>query len=73
MAIQTAPNIRTIVSADFGSVNTRTVLLDVVGGQFRLISRAHSLTTDAPPLVDVGVGLRRTLDEYERRMRDLRS
>ncbi len=39
------------------------VLLDVVGGQYRLVSRAQTLTTDAPPVVDVGVGLRRALDE----------
>jgi uncharacterized protein (TIGR01319 family) len=63
LATQTAPTIQSILSADFGSVNTRAVLLDVVGGQYRLVSRAQTLTTDAPPVVDVGVGLRRALDE----------
>ncbi|MCC7452008.1 MAG: glutamate mutase L [Anaerolineae bacterium] len=70
MAVQTAPaalagqsNAQSILAADFGSVNTRVVLLDIVGGEYRLLSRAQTLTTSAPPLVDVGIGLRRALDE----------
>ncbi|MEP7287625.1 MAG: glutamate mutase L [Chloroflexota bacterium] len=63
MATQTAPAVHSILSADFGSVNTRVVLLDLVSGQFRLVSRAQTLSTSAPPLVDVGVGLRRALEE----------
>jgi uncharacterized protein (TIGR01319 family) len=63
LATQTAPASRSIVSADFGSVNTRAVLLDMVDGQFRLVSRAQTLTTDAPPIGDVAVGLRRALEE----------
>jgi len=70
VAVQTAPaalagqsNAQSILAADFGSVNTRVVLLDMVGGEYRLLSRAQTLTTSAPPLVDVGIGLRRALDE----------
>ncbi len=70
MAVQTAPaalagqsNVQSILAADFGSVNTRVVLLDIVGGEYRLLSRAQTLTTSAPPLVDVGIGLRRALEE----------
>ena len=61
-AQQASAAVHSIISADFGSVTTRTVFFDVVGGEFRLISRAQTLTTDAPPLVDVGIGLRRTLE-----------
>ncbi len=43
-------------------MNTRVVLLDMVGGQYRLLSRAQSLTTAMPPVLDVGVGLRRALE-----------
>ncbi len=63
MATQIAPAVRSILSADFGSVNTRAVLLDMVDGQYRLVSRAQTLTTDAPPIGDVAVGLRRALEE----------
>jgi uncharacterized protein (TIGR01319 family) len=55
------PSALSILAADFGSVNTRVVLFDVVDGQYRLISRAQTLSTDAPPLVDVGIGLRRAI------------
>jgi len=63
LATQPAPAVQSILSADFGSVNTRAVLLDVVNGKYRLISRAQVLTTDAPPLVDVGIGLRRAVQQ----------
>lgn len=52
-----------ILAADFGSVNTRVVLLDRVDGQYRLISRAQNLTTAAPPIGDVTVGLLRALEQ----------
>jgi uncharacterized protein (TIGR01319 family) len=63
LATQTATAAHSILAADFGSVNTRVVLLDVVGGQYRLLLRAQTLTTAAPPYADVGVGLRRALEQ----------
>jgi hypothetical protein len=55
------PSVYSILAADFGSVNTRVILFDLVDGQYRLISRAQTLTTDSPPIGDVGVGLRRAV------------
>lgn len=52
-----------ILAADIGSVHTRAVLLDVVDGKYRLISRAQALSTEAPPVGDVTVGLRRALQQ----------
>ncbi len=63
MSTEHAPAVHSILAADFGSVNTRAVLLDVVGGQYRLVSCASALTTDAPPIGDVGVGLRRAVED----------
>jgi len=57
------PAVHSILAADFGSVNTRAVLVDVVDGQYRLVSCASALTTDAPPIGDVGVGLRRAVED----------
>jgi uncharacterized protein (TIGR01319 family) len=56
---QSSPN--SILAADFGSVNTRTVLFDRVDGQYRLLSRAQTVSTSAPPLLDAGIALRRNL------------
>jgi uncharacterized protein (TIGR01319 family) len=58
-----APAVNSILSADFGSVNTRVVLLDLVGGRFRLLARTQTFTTADPPLVDVSIGLRRAVAE----------
>lgn len=58
-----APPVRSILGADFGSVHTRVVFIDQVDGQYRLISRAQSLTTADPPFGDVTIGLIRALDQ----------
>jgi hypothetical protein len=50
-----------ILGADIGSVHTRVVLIDKVDDQFRLMARAQALTTAAPPISDVSVGLSRAL------------
>ncbi len=63
MAVERNAPISAILTADFGSVNTRVILFDQVAGQFRLISRAEALTTDAPPIGDVTVGLLRAVDQ----------
>lgn len=52
-----------ILAADFGSVNTRVTLWDVVDGEYRLISRVITPTTVGYPVDDVSVGLRRALAE----------
>lgn len=63
-----APEIPAVVSGailavDIGNVYTRVVLLDVVDGQFRFVSRGESPTTDRPPFNDVFEGVRRAIIE----------
>ena len=51
------PTAQTILAADFGSVNTRIVLFDVVDGRYRLVSRAQTLTTADAPVGPVRFGV----------------
>lgn len=48
---------QSILAADFGSVNTRVLLIDVVDGQYRLTTQARVRTTIDPPFGDVTIGL----------------
>jgi len=52
-----------ILAVDFGSVNTRVVLIDAVEGRYRLVSRSSGRTTDGYPANDITVGLKRVLRE----------
>ena len=52
-----------IIAADFGSVNTRVLMLDLVDGSYRLVARSINRTTVGFPYLDVGVGLRFGLRE----------
>ncbi len=52
-------DINSILAADFGSVNTRVVLIDLVDGAYRLVARSVTRTTVDDPLRDVAVGLYR--------------
>ncbi|MCU0495734.1 MAG: glutamate mutase L [Anaerolineae bacterium] len=52
-----------ILSVDFGSVNTRAVLIDIVDGTYQLVARAQTRTTDGFPVNDLTVGLDRVLRE----------
>ncbi len=54
-------DIKSIIAVDFGSVNTRAVLIDLVDGAYRLVARAVTRTTADDPLRDVAVGLIRAL------------
>lgn len=55
--------IHSILAADFGSVNTRVVLIDLVDGAYRLVSRSVTRTTAGDPVRDVAVGLYRALEQ----------
>ncbi len=57
----TTEDVKSIIAADFGSVNTRVVLIDLVDGAYRLVARAETGTTADDPLRDVAVGLFRAL------------
>lgn len=50
-----------ILFADFGSVNTRVVLVDMVDGEYRLVARSDGRTTAGYPVDDVSAGLQRIL------------
>lgn len=48
--------INSVLVADFGNVNTRLVLIDLVEGQYRLIASSRARTTAQPPLSRVALG-----------------
>jgi hypothetical protein len=50
-----------ILAVDFGSVHTRAVLIDQIGGIFELVGFARTRTTDTFPAQNVKVGLDRVL------------
>lgn len=50
-----------VLAADFGSVNTRVVLIDLVDGEYRLVARGEGHTTVGYPVDDISVGLARVL------------
>lgn len=52
-----------ILAVDVGNVYTRAVLLDVVDGQFRFVSRGEAPTTDGPPYHDIVEGVRRAIGQ----------
>ena len=56
-------DIKSIIAADFGSVTTRAVLIDLVNGAYRMVARAETRTTADDPLRDVAVGLYRALGQ----------
>ncbi|MCA9913194.1 MAG: glutamate mutase L, partial [Anaerolineae bacterium] len=55
-----------ILAADFGSVNTRVMLFDLVQGRYRLIAQESGLTTLNDTADDVSVGLQQLLRRIER-------
>jgi uncharacterized protein (TIGR01319 family) len=56
-------HIRSILAADFGSVYTRAVLIDLVDGEYRLVARGEGRTTDGFPVFDLAVGFERIVRE----------
>ncbi len=55
--------INSILAADFGSVNTRAMLFDVVEGEYRLVAQGRGRTTIGTPSDDVHLGLSTVLRE----------
>lgn len=53
----TEPRINSILAADFGSVNTRALLIDQVDGQFRLVGQGIGRTTAGASTDDAYSGL----------------
>lgn len=54
-----------ILAADFGSVHTRVVLVDVVDGTYQVIAHQQERTTNRYPHNNVSVGLTRAIRELE--------
>lgn len=54
--------VSSILTADFGSVQTRVVLFDVVEGEYRVVAHEQGRTTLGYPDDDLNVGLRRLLN-----------
>lgn len=52
-----------ILAADFGSVYTRVLLVDVVDGMYRLIAQAEVRSTGGFPAGDVTLGLQQAIEE----------
>ena len=50
-----------ILAVDFGNVNTRAVLIDLVDGVYYVVAQAQERTTAGFPVGDVGAGLARVL------------
>jgi hypothetical protein len=58
-----ANRLGTILTADFGSVHTRAVLIDVVDDEYRLVAREAGLTTLGYPVDELNLGLKRLLKQ----------
>ena len=59
----TETRISSILAADFGNLNTRVLLFDVVEGEYRLVAQGLGPTTIGSPTDDVHIGLSRILRE----------
>lgn len=55
--------INSILAADFGSVNTRALLFEVVEGEYRLVAQGRGRTTIGAPSDDAHIGLSAALRE----------
>jgi uncharacterized protein (TIGR01319 family) len=55
--------ISSILLADCGTVMTKAVLLDRVGGQYRFVARGEALTTTEYPWDDVTAGIRHAAEQ----------
>lgn len=55
-----------LLAIDIGTVNTRAVLFDAVGGAYRFLAMGTSPTTMGAPLYDVSEGVRRAISEVQR-------
>ena len=58
-------NVQSVLAADFGSINTRVILVDLVGGQYRLVSGSQTISTLDAPLGDVTIGMGRAIQNMQ--------
>lgn len=57
--------VSSILAADFGSVHTRVLLIDVVDGVYSVVTQGKGNTTTGYPTDDVSVGLQLIVSEIE--------
>ncbi len=55
-----------LLALDVGSVNTRSLLFEVVDGRYRFIASGQSPTTAFAPVRDIGVGVRESIEDLQR-------
>jgi len=54
-----------LLAIDIGTVTTRAMLFDVIGGSYRFIAAGTANTTTASPMQDAGEGVRQALKKLE--------
>ena len=57
--------VSSILAADFGSVHTRVLLIDVVDGVYSIVTQGIGNTTTGYPTDDVGIGLQLLVRDIE--------
>lgn len=57
---------RSLLLVDCGSAHTKVALVGVVDGRYRLIARAQSDTTSAPPAANLSIGVLSAVADLER-------
>ena len=58
--------LESILVADCGSATTRVALIDLVGGEFRLVGKGETATTVEPPWSRISLGAREAIGLLER-------
>ena len=61
----TEQTIGSILAVDCGTVMTKAVLLDRVGGSYRFIARGEAVTTTDAPWYDIATGVQRAIEQIE--------
>ena len=56
-------SIGSLLVADCGTVTTKVVLLDRVGGHYRFVARGEASTTTEQPWTDVSAGIRHATEQ----------
>src|SRR4051812_20389250 len=61
----TVATVGSVLAVDIGSLHTRAVLFDVLGGEYRFIARSSAATTAEAPSSDVTAGVSNAVRELE--------
>jgi hypothetical protein len=61
----TVATVGAVLAVDIGSLHTRAVLFDILGGEYRFIARASAATTAEAPFGDVTAGVSNAVRELE--------